>query len=111
MAEGQPLVATPKHSGSATLDWQVIDSVSSFATVSYRGEETSIAWGQGGAVSENTQAITTVDMGATWQATRELSLSVVGYNLTNKVREQDVDSDYSYAEDGRRFWVKANYTF
>ncbi len=111
LAEGQPLVATPKHSGSATLDWQIIDSVSSFATVSYRGEETSIAWGQGGAVSENTQAITTVDMGATWQATRELSLSLVGYNLTNKVREQDVDSDYSYAEDGRRFWVKANYTF
>ena len=111
LAEGQPLVATPKHSGSATLDWQIIDSVSSFATVSYRGEETSIAWGQGGAVSQSEQAITTVDVGATWQATQDLSLSLVGYNLTNQVREQDVDSDYSYAEDGRRFWVKANYTF
>ena len=88
-----------------------IRSVSSFATVSYRGEETSIAWGQGGAVSQSEQAITTVDVGATWQATQDLSLSLVGYNLTNQVREQDVDSDYSYAEDGRRFWVKANYTF
>ena len=111
LAEGQPLVATPKHSGSVTLDWQIVETVSSFATVSYRGEETSIAWGQGGAVSENEQAITTLDMGATWQATRDLSLSLVGYNLTNQVRDLDADADYSYAEDGRRFWVKANYTF
>lgn len=111
LAEGQPLVATPKHSGSVTLDWQIVETVSSFATVSYRGEETSIAWGQGGAVSENEQAITTLDVGATWQATRDLSLSLVGYNLTNQVRDLDADADYSYAEDGRRFWVKANYTF
>ena len=69
------------------------------------------AWGQGGAVSENEQAITTLDVGATWQATRDLSLSLVGYNLTNQVRDLDADADYSYAEDGRRFWVKANYTF
>ena len=50
-------------------------------------------------------------MGATWQATRDLTLSLVAYNLTDQVRDQDVDTDYSYAEDGRRFWVKANYQF
>ena len=99
------------HSGSLTLDWQILESLSSFATTSYRGEETSIQWGKGGSVIENTQAITTVDIGTTWQATPELTLSLVGYNLTNKVREKEVDTDYSYAEDGRRFWVKANYTF
>lgn len=111
LSDGQPLVATPMHSGSLTLDWQILESLSSFATTSYRGEETSIQWGKGGSVIENTQAITTVDIGTTWQATPELTLSLVGYNLTNKVREKEVDTDYSYAEDGRRFWVKANYTF
>lgn len=111
LSDGQPLVATPMHSGSLTLDWQVLESLSSFATTSYRGEETSIQWGKGGSVIENAEAMTTVDIGTTWQATPELTLSLVGYNLTNKVREKDLNSDYAYAEDGRRFWVKANYTF
>lgn len=37
-------------------------------------------------MSQSEQAITTVDVGATWQATQDLSLSLVGYNLTNQVR-------------------------
>ncbi|MNJ44388.1 Colicin I receptor precursor [compost metagenome] len=111
LSDGEPLVATPMHSGSLTLDWAVLDTVDSFVTASYHGEETSIAWGKGGAVSESTQSFTTVDIGTTWRATPDLTFSLVGYNLTNKVREIDTDSAYSYAEDGRRFWLKANYQF
>ena len=111
LADGSPLVATPMHSGSATLDWQINDPLSAFATLSYRGEETSIAWGQGGGVSQNERALTTLDVGTTWQATRDIKVSLVGYNLTNQVRKQDADSTYSYAEDGRRFWVKVGYQF
>lgn len=110
-ADGQPLVATPKHMGSVTLDWQPNDDVAAFATANYRGRETQIAWGQGGGVNESVGSITTVDLGANWRVNKALTVSAVAYNITDKVRERDSNTAYSYAEDGRRFWAKLAYQF
>ncbi|MCQ9616572.1 TonB-dependent receptor [Paenalcaligenes niemegkensis] len=110
-ADGQPLVATPSHMGSLTLDWQPNAAVAVFSTLSYRGRETQIAWGQGGAVNESVGSVTTVDLGANWRVNKALTLSAVAYNITDKVRERDSGSAYSYAEDGRRYWAKLSYQF
>lgn len=110
-ADGQPLVATPKHMGSMTLDWKPNEKINTFATVNYRGKETEIAWGKGGAVNESIGSITTFDLGANWKVTKDVSLSAVAYNITDKVRDRDTGTAYSYAEDGRRFWLKLGYQF
>ncbi|WP_432786888.1 Colicin I receptor [Oligella sp. MSHR50489EDL] len=110
-ADGQPLVATPKHMGTVTLDWQPNEAVGVFATVNYRGKETHIAWGKGGAVSESVGSVTTLDLGANWRINKSFTVSAVVYNLTDNVRDRNTDAAYSYAEDGRRFWAKLAYQF
>lgn len=111
LADGQPLVAVPKHAASATLNWKAMESLSTFATVTYRGRETLIAWGQGGAVSESVGSVATLDLGTAWSPRRDVTVNVVAYNITNNVRPRNTSSAYSYAEDGRRLWVKAAYRF
>ncbi|MBY6309541.1 TonB-dependent receptor domain-containing protein [Alcaligenes faecalis] len=110
-SEGQPLVATPRNMGSLTLDWTPNEAVSAFSTLSVRGRETNISWGQGGAVSESMGTIATVDLGASWRARKDLSLSAAVYNLTDRRRDSGTSGAYSYAEDGRRFWLQAEYRF
>ena len=111
MADGQPLVAVPKHAASATLNWKARENLSAFATVTYRGKEALIAWGSGGAVTESVGAVATLDIGTAWSPRKDLTVNVVAYNLTNNVRPRNTSSAYSYAEDGRRLWVKMAYRF
>ena len=111
LADGQPLVAVPKHAASATLNWKARPDLSAFATVTYRGKEALIAWGQGGAVTESVGSVATLDLGTAWSPRKDLTVNVVAYNLTNNVRPRNTSSAYSYAEDGRRLWVKLGYRF
>lgn len=111
LADGQPLVAVPKHAASATLNWKAMENLSAFATVTYRGRESLISWGSGGAVSESVGSVTTLDLGTAWSPRKDLTVNVVAYNLTNNVRPRNTSSAYSYAEDGRRLWVKMAYRF
>ena len=111
LADGQPLVAVPKHAASATLNWKAMENLSAFATVTYRGRESLISWGSGGAVSESVGSVATLDLGTAWSPRKDLTVNVVAYNLTNNVRPRNTSSAYSYAEDGRRLWVKMAYRF
>lgn len=79
-ADGEPLVATPKHTANITLDWQPSDVVSMFTTANYRGKETQIAWGKGGAVSETVGSVATIDIGANWRIREALTISAVTSN-------------------------------
>ena len=111
LADGQPLVAVPKHAASASLNWNPLENLSAFATASYRGKEAQIGWGTGGAVTESVGSVATLDLGTAWLPRKDLTVNVVVYNLTDNVRPRDTSSAYSYAEDGRRLWVKLAYRF
>ncbi len=111
LADGQPLVAVPKHAASATLNWKPMDALSAFATVNYRGKEALISWGSGGGVTESVGAVATLDLGTAWSPRKDVTVNVVAYNLTNNVRQRNTNTAYSYAEDGRRLWVKMAYRF
>lgn len=106
---GAPLVATPKHMANLTVDWMPIEDVSTFATLQYRGKEYYPNFGQGGDLDENEDTTLTTDIGITWEAYENLKLSAVIYNLFNDKR--DTGDTYSYAQDGRRLWLKVAYTF
>lgn len=110
-ADGQPLVATPKHMGSATLHWRQHADLSAFATMNYRGKEINIAWGQGGRVNESLGSITTVDLGLSWRISKAVDVSAVVYNVADRTRSDSSGGAYAYAEDGRRVWAKLNYRF
>ena len=88
-----------------------MDALSAFATVNYRGKEALISWGSGGGVTESVGAVATLDLGTAWSPRKDVTVNVVAYNLTNNVRQRNTNTAYSYAEDGRRLWVKMAYRF
>lgn len=69
----------------------------------YKGEKRALTSGEptpGGYVIWNT--------GAAWQATKAVKLRAGVQNLLDKDLSRD---DYSYTEDGRRYFVGVDYTF
>lgn len=106
---GAPLVAMPKHMANLTVNWLPMEKVSTFVTLQYRDKEFYPNFGQGGTLDKNEDTTLTTDLGVTWEAYDGLKLSAVIYNLFNDTR--DTGDSYSYAQDGRRLWLKAAYSF
>ncbi len=108
--EGEPLVAMPEHLANLTVEWLPLESVSTFASLQYRGKEYYPNFGQGGELNKNEDTTLTTDIGFTWEMYKNLKLSGTVYNLFNDTRSNS-DADYTYPDSGRRYWLKLAYTF
>ena len=108
--EGEPLVAMPEHLANLTVEWLPLESVSTFASLQYRGKEYYPNFGQGGELNKNEDTTLTTDIGFTWEMYKNLKLSGTVYNLFNDTRSNS-DADYIYPDSGRRYWLKLAYTF
>lgn len=113
--DGQPLAGVPEHAATLTVTYDPIDSVRTFLRGSYESEVTSVSFGQGNSVRYQPESLTTIDLGASWQANPSLTFSAVLYNVFDETR---YDPDrvgeaglYQYPEDGRRFWLSMRTTF
>ena len=99
--KGEPLNQLPEHLASLNVDWQATDTVSPWATVRYRGEESQPTTGP-----SNSAIIapsnTLVDAGIGFQLTPQTKLNTGIYNLADKEIFYD---EYGYVEDGRRYWL------
>ena len=99
--KGEPLTQLPKHLASLNLDWQATDTVSPWATVRYRGEESQPNTGPSSSATI-APSNTLVDAGIGFQLTPQTKLNTGIYNLADKEIFYD---EYGYVEDSRRYWV------
>ncbi len=108
--DGKSLTATPEHTLHATLTYKPVKSVKTFFGANYESKLTSVNFGAGNSVRENTKDLLTFDTGVSWDANDHLTLSLNAYNIFDKVRYEEAqinDKDYYwYPQEGRRFWFK-----
>lgn len=108
--DGKSLTATPEHVFHATLTYKPIKSVKTFFGANYESKLTSVNFGAGNSVRENTKDLLTFDTGVSWDANKHLTLSLNAYNIFDKVRYDEALADdgkyYFYPQEGRRFWFK-----
>ena len=107
--DGKSLTATPEHTLHATLTYKPIKSVKTFFGANYESKLTSVNFGAGNRVRENTKDLLTFDTGVSWDANKHLTLSLNAYNIFDKVRYDEAlvgDTYYFYPQEGRRFWFK-----
>jgi outer membrane receptor for ferrienterochelin and colicins len=99
----KPLSELPFHTANGTVDWQATQAWSFYVQGNYTGEKRTITDGNatpGGYVVWNT--------GGAWQATKNVKLRAGVQNLLDKDLSRD---DYSYTEDGRRYFMAVDYQF
>ena len=108
--DGKSLTATPEHTLHATLTYKPVKSVKTFFGANYESKLTSVNFGAGNRVRENTKDLLTFDRGVSWDANKHLTLSLNAYNIFDKVRYDEALADdgnyYWYPQEGRRFWFK-----
>lgn len=99
----KPLQVLPLHTANSTLDWKPLEDWSFYLQANYSGKRRSITADgptPGGYVMWNT--------GATWKVTKAVKLRAGVLNLGDKELNRD---DYSFSEDGRRYFAAVDYTF
>ncbi|WP_058913805.1 catecholate siderophore receptor CirA [Entomohabitans teleogrylli] len=99
----KPLENRPFHNANGTLDWAPLQDWSFYVSANYSGESRATAANgptPGGYVIWNA--------GAGWQATKNVKLRAGVLNLGDKDLSRD---DYSFNEDGRRYFVSLDYRF
>ena len=105
--EGQPLNQMPKHMANVSLDWRPTEKISTWARVNFRGKESEPVTS---ASSSTTKApsYTFVDLGGTYKLNKNVDLYAGIYNIMDKQIRYE---DYSYVEDGRRYWLGVGLRF
>ncbi|NHW02682.1 TonB-dependent receptor domain-containing protein [Stutzerimonas degradans] len=102
---GEPLPNTPEHTANIGIDWQALPQLSTNLDYQYTGSQMlRIANG----TDQESGAFHTLNLGARYQATRELSLRAGMNNLTNEKRD-DVAQSVDNILMGRTLFVGFNY--
>ncbi|WP_261641858.1 catecholate siderophore receptor CirA [Erwinia mallotivora] len=99
----KPLSERPFHTANATFDWKPVNDWSFYISASYQGKSRTVTDGDatpGGYTLWNT--------GGAYQWSKALKLRGGVLNLMDKNLNQD---DYSYSEDGRRYFAAVDYRF
>lgn len=103
---GEALNQMPKHMVNTTLDWQASDSLGTWARLNYRSETSEYLART--SMGSETPSYTLVDVGGTYDVSRNLKLLAGVYNVFN---EQIDYESYETILDGRRYTVGMNLSF
>ncbi|WP_122094625.1 catecholate siderophore receptor CirA [Rahnella sp. Larv3_ips] len=99
----KPLSELPFHTSNATLDWKPLEDWSFYISANYKGKSRTVTDGNatpGGYTVWNT--------GGSYQVNKAVKLRAGVLNLGDKDLNRD---DYSYNEDGRRYFAAVDYSF
>lgn len=99
----KPLKELPFHTANGRLDWTPVQDWSFYLAARYSGQQRAVS-----ATSKTPGGYTTWDVGGAWQATQNVKLRAGVLNLGDKDLSRD---DYSYNEDGRRYFMAVDYRF
>ena len=115
--DGEPLERTPEHVLNTRLDWQVNDRLSTYARWNLSGEARYAAYRNGAMGVRTRPGGSTFDLGASYQATKNLSLRLAVLNVTDhktavdeRTRYDGLDGNWM-VDEGRRFWLGASLQF
>lgn len=99
----KPLSELPFHTSNATVDWKPLEDWSFYISANYKGKSRTVTDGNatpGGYTIWNT--------GGSYQVSKAVKIRAGVLNLTDKDLNRD---DYSYNEDGRRYFAAVDYSF
>ncbi|MGJ0481816.1 catecholate siderophore receptor CirA [Pantoea agglomerans] len=99
----KPLSELPFHTSNATLDWKPLEDWSFYLSANYKGKSRTVTDGNatpGGYTIWNT--------GGSYKVNKAFKIRAGVLNLTDKDLNRD---DYSYNEDGRRYFAAVDYSF
>ncbi|UHM89737.1 catecholate siderophore receptor CirA [Rahnella victoriana] len=99
----KPLSELPFHTSNATVDWKPLEDWSFYISANYKGKSRTVTDGNatpGGYTIWNT--------GGSYQLSKAVKIRAGVLNLTDKDLNRD---DYSYNEDGRRYFAAVDYSF
>ncbi|HDZ2809124.1 TPA: catecholate siderophore receptor CirA [Klebsiella pneumoniae] len=99
----KPLQTLPFHTANGTLDWKPLDDWSFYVTANYTGQQRAVS-----APGKTPGGYTLFDVGAAWQVTKNVKLRSGVQNVGDKDLSRD---DYSYTEEGRRYFMAVDYRF
>ncbi|KZN13262.1 TonB-dependent receptor domain-containing protein [Marinomonas sp. TW1] len=99
-SKGEPLTNTPKHVGTASVNWSVLENMNTWVNYQYHGKENN--------EDEPTPAYELVDIGGKYQINSNLSVSLGINNLLGEEFDYDV---FGYTEPTRRYWVALDASF
>lgn len=115
--DGEPLERTPKHVLNTRLDWQVNDRLNTYVRWNLSGEARYAAYRNGAMGVRTRPGGSTFDLGASYQATKNLSLRLAVLNVTDhktpideRTRFEGLDGNWM-VDEGRRFWLSASLQF
>lgn len=119
--QGLPLTRTPRHMASLQLDWATpVAGLDAWGAVNYHGKEinagarigangTPYAYDdEGDPIAYRYDDYTTVDVGAHYDLTDQVSVDGAIYNLFD---EDVTAADHNTYQEGRRLWVGLTSTF
>src|SRR5690606_20794587 len=78
--DGQPLDKTPEHMAHLRLEWNPLAQLSTYIRANYVGRQYYTGFRNGAVSSRERSASTTVDLGATYRVTEDVSLSAAVLN-------------------------------
>ena len=99
----KPLQTLPFHTANGTLDWKPLGDWSFYVTANYTGQQRAVS-----ATGKTPGGYTLFDVGAAWQVTKNVKLRSGVQNVGDKDLSRD---DYSYTEEGRRYFMAVDYRF
>ncbi|KAF1367863.1 MAG: catecholate siderophore receptor CirA [Yokenella regensburgei] len=99
----KPLKERPFHTANGRVDWNPWQDWSFYVAANYSGKQRAV-----NASSKTPGGYTTWDIGGAWQATKDVKLRAGVLNVGDKDLQRD---DYSYNEDGRRYFMAVDYRF
>lgn len=104
--QGAPLNRIPEHLFNIHADWQINPQANIWAKVSFRGKETALS--RQGARGTEYDSYTLMDIGGSYQMSRDINLYAGIYNIANK---HITDLNYGRDLDGRRYWMGIDISF
>ncbi|WP_337026956.1 catecholate siderophore receptor CirA [Pantoea eucalypti] len=99
----KPLSELPFHTTNATLDWKPLEDWSFYLSANYKGVSRTVTDG-----NATPGGYTTWNTGGSYQVNKAVKIRAGVLNLTDKDLNRD---DYSYNEDGRRYFAAVDYSF
>ncbi|SFU48550.1 ligand-gated channel protein [Xenorhabdus koppenhoeferi] len=104
--KGQPLNKMPTHMVNATLNWQALSELDTWTRINFRGKTKNYQYRT--SMRDGTPSYTFVDLGMSYNLTKDLRLLGGIYNIFDKrVTEESHDA----VLDGRRYNIGLNYDF
>ncbi|CDH01381.1 ligand-gated channel protein [Xenorhabdus bovienii] len=104
--KGQPLNKMPTHMANATLSWQPLTEMDTWTRINFRGKTGK--YENRDSMADGTPSYAFVDIGMTYNLTKELRLLGGVYNIFDKRVTNEI---HGAALDGRRYNIGINYDF